>query len=110
MRLLLAAATVSLLALTGVAEAQQRRDRGYAPRHHVQQRHHVQRHAAPRTRHHQHRVHRHNRGNNFAPWVAGAVGLGILGAIAAPWAAPSCYNVVVGYDRYGYEMYRRVCD
>lgn len=53
-----------------------------------------------------------NRGYNYAPWVAGAVGLGILGAAAAGtyyYNNPVCYDRVVGYDAWNQLVVRRFC-
>ena len=53
-----------------------------------------------------------HRSHNAAPWVAGIVGLGILGAIASQqYQSPrrSCWDEVIGYDRYGREVWQRYC-
>lgn len=60
-------------------------------------------------RHSHHHGHRHG----ISPWVAGAVGLGILGAgIAAGsyYYNRVCWREHVGYDAWGRYVYRRVCE
>jgi len=105
MRLLFTVAAISLLFFSGVAEAQHRRDHRHGVRNHAP---HV-RHYAPPVRHN-HRQHRNR--NNYAPWIAGVVGLGILGALTHDqWSRPvSCYRVFAGYDYYGNRMFQRVCE
>jgi len=69
------------------------------------------------------RRHRHNHGyahpqqyygnrhdSNAGAWVAGAIGLGILGAIIASESQRQCYDDMVGYDRYGREIWRTICN
>jgi hypothetical protein len=51
-----------------------------------------------------------HRGHGAAPWIAGAIGLGVLGAIIANQPPrPTCWNEMVGYDRFGREVWQRVC-
>ena len=95
----LALATVAMIALTSVAEAQHRRDNrhGYrapAPRHYV----------APRPR------------NNWVPYAVGGLALGALGAGAYyyyPRPTTYCWDEpVYEYDRYGRRYiveYERLC-
>ena len=57
---------------------------------------------APPPRHH----------HNPAPWIAGAIGLGLLGAMTYDaWGRPvrQCWDEMIGYDRYGREVYQRYC-
>ena len=51
--------------------------------------------------------HRHN----IAPWVAGGLALGVLGALTYDqWGRPvRCWDELVGYDRYGREVWERYC-
>lgn len=52
--------------------------------------------------HHQHR--------GINPWVAGALGLGILGAGTYLYNNRTCWDELVGYDRYGRELWQRYCN
>lgn len=53
----------------------------------------------------------HHHGRNYAPWVAGAIGLGIVGAIAgAHYYNRECTRVVVGYDNFGRPVTRLYCE
>jgi hypothetical protein len=66
----------------------------------------VYRHRTPPRHHHQH---------NVMPWVAGAIGLGVLGALTYDqWGRPvrrrECWDEYVGYDYRGRPMYERVCN
>jgi len=88
---------LSLIAMTTTAMAQ--------PRH---ERHRE----APRQ---QHRYQEHHRGG-FNPWVAGALGLGVLGAGAYYYNQRQCWNEAVVdmygrqiYDRYGRPLAQTVC-
>jgi len=71
---------------------------------------------ADQRRYHQHQQyrqqqqyqHRHHNGNAGA-WIAGAVGLGILGAIIAAESQQQCWDEMAGYDRYGREIWRTYC-
>jgi hypothetical protein len=77
-----------MLASTPVL-AQHRHNHGYRappPRHHV----------VPRHR------------NNYAPWVAGAIGLGVLGSMYY-YNNRQCWDEFIGYDRYGREVFERYC-
>ena len=49
----------------------------------------------------------HHRGVN--PWVAGAVGLGVLGA-GAYYYNRRCWDEMIGYDRRGREVWQRYCN
>ena len=103
-------ATIALFAMTVSVEAQQRRDHrhGYQPQHrqHFQQRNHYR----PPQGHHR----SHNRGHNAAPWIAGAIGLGLLGALTYDqWGRPvqpRCWNEYIGVDRYGRQVHQQVCN
>jgi hypothetical protein len=59
-----------------------------------------------RPQHHGH--HGHHYRPNYAPWIAGAVGLGIMGAIIAN-QHPTCQDRVVGQDHYGNMIVQRYC-
>ena len=66
-------------------------------------------------RHHQHHGHHHHQQHqhrNYAPYIAGAIGLGILGAIATQqyYSNRECYRRVVGYDYYGNPVVRTFCE
>ena len=59
--------------------------------------------------HHRHHNHGHHHYRpNYAPWIAGAVGLGIMGAIIAN-QHPTCRDRVVGQDHYGNMIVQRYC-
>jgi len=47
--------------------------------------------------------------NSAAPWVAGAIGLGILGIIIAS-QPKDCWQEFIGYDRYGRRVYQEICN
>ena len=58
---------------------------------------------------------RYSHGHGINPWVAGAVGLGILGA--GIYAGSRyydydrvCWRSVVGYDVWGRPIIRRICE
>jgi hypothetical protein len=53
---------------------------------------------------------RHHGGGNAGAWVAGAVGLGLLGAIIANESRPRCTEELIGYDRFGNEVWKRYCN
>ena len=103
-------ASIALLAMSVPVEAQHRRDHhhGYQPQHrqHFQQRNHYR----PPAGHHR----SHNRSHNAAPWIAGVIGLGILGALTYDqWGRPvqpRCWNEYIGVDRHGRQVYRQVCN
>lgn len=44
-----------------------------------------------------------------APFIAGAIGLSILGAIIAS-RPRDCWQEIIGYDRYGRRIYETVCN
>ena len=77
-------ASVLLVAMVGQASAQHYQRRYYAP---------------PRQHH-----------GNAGAWVAGAIGLGVLGAIIANESRPRCSEEMIGYDRYGNEVWKRYCN
>lgn len=52
-----------------------------------------------------HGYHRHN----YGAWAAGAIGLGILGAIVYDQYGRRCYNQIVGYDQFNNPVTRTVC-
>jgi hypothetical protein len=82
-------ASVALIGMTVVAEAQN---------HHRHRYNHTPR--------------QHHRHHNVAPWVAGGLALGILGAMTYDaWGRPTrqCWDEMIGYDRYGREVYQRYC-
>ena len=54
-----------------------------------------------------HYGHRHN---NYGAWVAGAIGLGVLGAIIYDQYGRRCVNRVVGYDQLGNPIIQPICD
>jgi hypothetical protein len=85
---------VALLASTLPVFAQQHHRHGYRP----QQRHYV----APRP------VPRHYNHRKYAPWVAGAIGLGVLGSMYY-YNNRQCWDEMIGYDLYGREVFERYC-
>ena len=89
MRRLLIATTLIAMATTAIAEPYNHR-------------------RAPPQQHY-----RGHNGGNAAPWIAGAIGLGLLGAIIANQPerpAYGCWNEMVGYDRWGNEVWKRYCN
>ena len=52
---------------------------------------------------------RHYHNGNAGAWIAGAVGLGILGAIIASESQQQCWDEMIGYDPYGREIWRTYC-
>ena len=56
-----------------------------------------------------HHHHHHQRRNNYAPYVAGAIGLGIMGAIIADQYARRCYKQHIGYDHVGNPIFEHIC-
>ena len=102
-------ASFALIAMTVSVEAQHRQDHrnGYKPhRQQFQQRNNYR----PPVGHHR----SHNRRHNPAPWIAGALGLGILGALTYDqWGRPvqpRCWNEYVGVDRHDRQVYQQVCN
>jgi len=95
-------ASVALLAMTTISEAQNRH------RHHHHGYHHGYHHRPPM------RQHYHPPRYNAAPWIAGAIGLGVLGALTYDaWGRPYrpvCYNEYIGLDRYGNQVYQQRCE
>jgi len=59
--------------------------------------------------HHRQEPPRQRHGNAGA-WVAGAIGLGVLGAIIANDSRPRCTEELIGYDRFGNEVWKRYCN
>ena len=51
----------------------------------------------------------HTHRPNVLPWVAGAIGLGVLGALTYEHRR-ECWNEYIGEDRYGRSLYERVCN
>lgn len=89
-------ASVALLGMMTVAEAQNYHRHRYNP--------------PPRHHHHNHRPKQHN----VMPWVAGGLALGILGAMTydawgRPIHQPRCWDEMIGYDRYGRQVWERYC-
>lgn len=67
---------------------------------------------APAYNHHQHRAPAYNhRGNNWVAPVIGGLLLGgaLYGAHRYYQPQPVCWDEVVGYDRYGREVWQRLC-
>lgn len=54
-------------------------------------------------RHHSHQP-------NVLPWVAGAIGLGVLGALTYDRPVRRCWNEYVGDDYRGRPVYERICN
>jgi hypothetical protein len=86
-------ASVALLGMMTVAEAQ-----NYHHRHNPPHRHHYN-----------HRPKQHN----VMPWVAGGLALGLLGVMTYDaWGRPvrpHCWDEMIGYDRYGRQVWQRYC-
>ena len=56
-----------------------------------------------------------HRSHNVLPWVAGGLALGALGGAyyynqSPPRYRSECYEDLVGYDRYGREIWRKYCN
>ena len=52
-------------------------------------------------------------GRNILPWVAGATALGALGLGSTYWYNTQhrkCWDEMVGYDRWGNEVWKRYCN
>ena len=102
-------ASIALLAMSVPVEAQHRRDHHHGYQPHRQQFHQRNHYQPPRGHHRS-----HNRGHNAAPWIAGAIGLGILGALTYDqWGRPMqprCWNEYIGVDRSGRQVYQQVCN
>lgn len=94
MRKLLIAALVALSATPALADY----------RHHRYEQHH--------------RYERHHHYHNPAPWIAGGLALGVLGAYAlTPRYAPRCWDEPIVdfagrqvYNRYGQPLFQRYCE
>ena len=94
MRKYLAAVIVFLMTMPAFAGPYNRSHRGHyyhAPQHHYQPQRH----------------------RNIAPWVAGGLALGALGAYALtrpdPRGIMTCWEEVIGYDRRGLPVYDEIC-
>lgn len=51
---------------------------------------------------------RHRR--NYAPYIAGAVALGVLSALTYDYYGSRCFNKIVGYDQDGDPIVRKICE
>lgn len=104
MRKLLAVVIIFIMTMPAIAGQQRHGRQGY--QHNTYQ-HQAQRHQ------HQQRHHQHHRHNNIAPWIAGGLALGALGAYAITPRAPrhimTCWEEIIGYDRRGRPVYDEVC-
>ena len=67
---------------------------------------HGSRHYRPYAHHSYGHGHRHN----YGAWVAGAIGMGILGAVIYDQYGRRCVNQIVGYDQLGNPITRQVCN
>ena len=65
--------------------------------------------ANPRHGHHGGHYHGHHR-PNYGAYVAGAVALGILGAVTYDYYGRKCYTKIVGYDVDGDPIVRKICE
>jgi hypothetical protein len=92
---------VALLVSTLPVFAQHRHDHGYRPQQH--RHYHAPRHVP---RHHYHAP-RH-RNNNWVPYALGGLALGALGG-AYYYNNRQCWDEMIGYDRYGREVFERYC-
>lgn len=116
MKKLIVAGIIAIMAVGTAYADPYRRDRGHSYRgsavHYNGGPRSYPRHVHPHRHVHQHRyVHQHR--NNYAPWIAGAVGLGVLGAIvggAYYYDNYVCYRRVVGYNEWGNPIIRRYCE
>lgn len=52
----------------------------------------------------------HRGGYGAAPWIAGALSLGVLGAIWYDQYGRHCWRKVVEYDNFGNPVVRTFCD
>jgi len=84
-------AVATLVLTTTVASAGQRHEHGHWRGHH-------------------HGHHHGHRRPNYAPYIAGAIALGVLGAITYDQYGRRCHREIVGYDMYGEPITRRICD
>jgi hypothetical protein len=61
-----------------------------------------------------HRNHGHHHGHGFrhtpAPYIAGALGLAIIGSIIYDQYGRRCYRQVIGHDSWGDPVTRRICE
>ena len=60
--------------------------------------------------HHHHHHHHHHYRANPAPYIAGALGLAILGGIVYDQYNRRCYSQVIGYDSNGDPVVRKICE
>ena len=67
-------------------------------------------------RHHRHHRHHHFHGHhhhhkpNYGAYVAGALALGIAGAVIYDRYGRYCRDRIVGYDMYDRPVVRRICE
>ena len=54
--------------------------------------------------------HHHHRRNNVVPYIAGGLGLAILGGIIYDQYGRKCYKQIIGYDSWGDPVTRKVCE
>lgn len=71
--------------------------------------------AGPRHGYHSGHYHGHHHGHyrhgrNYAPYIAGAVALGVLGAVTYDYYGRRCFNKIVGYDQDGDPIVRKICE
>jgi hypothetical protein len=90
-----------MLASTPVL-AQHRHNHGYQPRQHQH------RYVAPRPAPRHYHAPRH-RNNNWVPYAIGGLALGALGG-AYYYNNRQCWDEMIGYDRYGREVFERYCN
>lgn len=60
--------------------------------------------------HSYHHGHRHGQRRNYGGYIAGAVALGILGAIVYDQYGRRCYRQIIGYDYDGEPITKRICE
>jgi hypothetical protein len=60
--------------------------------------------------HNGHHHHHHHRRNNVVPYIAGGLGLAILGGIIYDQYGRKCYKQIIGYDSWGDPVTRKVCE
>jgi hypothetical protein len=89
----------ALLASTLPVFAQQHHRHGYRPQQH--------RYVAPRPTPRHYHAPRH-RNNNWVPYALGGLALGALGG-AYYYNNRQCWDEMIGYDRYGREVFERYC-
>jgi type IV secretory pathway TrbF-like protein len=94
---------VALLASALPVFAQHHRH-GHGYRPHQQRHYHAPRHVQ---RYHYHAPRRNN--NNWVPYALGGLALGALGAGAYYYNDRQCWDEMIGYDRYGRQVFERYC-